>query len=244
MVDPKHTGAAPMLGNACAFSDETLPEPLPAEPLGLFMQWLELATSRKSQPNPNAMTLATVGVDGQPSARVVLARRVDVGRGYVVFYSNYHSRKGEEIAGGGKVALCFHWDQLDRQVRMEGVATMSPPTESDAYFNARPPLSRLAAWASDQSRPVASRQELLDQNHRVEARFGLGAPGVDVASVQVPRPPHWGGYRVWLKRVELWRGHTNRLHDRAVWERSLTPAAVDRAPGFVGGAWASTRLQP
>lgn len=268
MVDPNHArgpiGAggggvqASILGNACAFSDEPLPEPLPAEPMGLFMEWLNLATSQRTQPNPNAMTLATVDATGQPSARIVLARRVDVDRGYVVFYTNYRSRKGREIgvgagggadqtlATGGKVALCFHWDQLDRQVRIEGVATLCPAHESDVYFRSRPVLSRIAAWASDQSEPVASRDELMVKNTDAERRFGwTGASSSEQrAALVVPRPVHWGGYRVWASRVELWRGHTSRLHDRALYERVLRPEVVDGVAGFVGGAWTVTRLQP
>jgi pyridoxamine 5'-phosphate oxidase len=237
-----------MLGNACVFSDEPLPEPLPPEPMGVFMEWLTLATSQRTQPNPNAMTLATVDASGQPSARVVLARRVDVDRGYVVFFTNYKSRKGQEIGvgAGGKVALCFHWDQLDRQVRIEGLATLCPAAESDAYFGSRPVLSRIAAWASDQSEAIESRAALLAKNDAAEERFGWSAAADAAARARlvVPRPGHWGGYRVWASRVELWRGHTNRLHDRAVYERTLTPASVDGVAGFIGGAWGVRRLQP
>lgn len=263
MVDPQHPHLPPhareldpamnpglqsaqqqALSGACRFSDELLPDPLPAEPMGTFMAWMQLAAEKRVQPNPNAMTLSTVGADGWPSSRIVLARSVDVQRGYVVFFTNYDSRKGREIASGNRVALCFHWDHLDRQVRIEGVATPCPAMESDAYFRSRPLLSRVAAWASDQSQPIASRADLLAKNDEAERRFGIIDGRATNPGAHVPRPAHWGGYRVWARSVELWLGNTHRLHDRARWQRSLTPAQIDDAPGFVGAAWTSARLQP
>jgi pyridoxamine 5'-phosphate oxidase len=244
MVDPTHVDVSKALSGSCAFSDEHLPDVLPAEPFGMLTQWLAMAGELRVQPNPNAMTLATVGADGSPSARVVLARRIDAGLGYVVFFTNYASEKGLQMAQNARVALCMHWDNLDRQARIEGVATRSPTAESDAYFNSRPVPSRIAAWASEQSRPIASRGALLEQNARAEARFGDAAGASASGGVQVPRPGHWGGFRVWASRVELWRGHSNRLHDRARWERTLTPAQVDGVAGFEGSAWSATRLQP
>lgn len=233
------------LTGPCQFKGDTLPDPLPVEPFGLVTMWLSDASAAKTQPNPNAMTVATVGSDGRPSARVVLCRGVDAEGGSVVFYTNYTSRKGEE-ADGKRVAAVFHWDHLERQVRIEGVAMRVSEAESDAYFASRPKGSRIAAWASDQSRPIARRQELLDRQAEFERRFGVRA-GVDVErdpGVVVPRPPHWGGFRVFAESVELWLGHPQRLHDRAEWKRTLTLATVRGVPGMVGGVWSLTRLMP
>lgn len=245
MVDP--------LSGSCRFSDETLPDPLPGEPFGLLMEWMRLAAgngdaTKKVQPNPNAMTLATVDPDGTPSVRVVLARGVDVERGFVTLYTNYTSRKGRAIGvePGARVALGFFWDDLDRQISIEGRAALSPAQESDRYFQSRPVASRIAAWASNQSQPLASREQLLKQNDEAERRFGYreGMNEADLALLTVPRPPHWGGIRVYASRVQLWRGHSHRLHDRASWSRELSAEQVDGVEGFAGGAWSVTRLQP
>lgn len=248
------------LAGACDFPGRTLPEPLPEDPMPLVATWLREAAEGKVQPNPGAMTLATVDDHGEPRARIVLARGLDVSRGFVVFFTNYRSAKGRELAARPAASLVFHWDALDRQVRISGPVTKSPASESDAYYASRPVMSRLAGWASDQSEPIASRAALLEKNAQAERRFGLspgvprddrGAPSPEVQrSLVVPRPPHWGGFRVWARRVELWLGHPARLHDRAVWERELTPAEVDGAAGFAaesGGtrrAWRAMRLQP
>lgn len=249
MVDP--------LMGACTFSNETLPEVLPTEPFGLLMEWMRLAAGEsgssggpasKVQPNPNAMTLATVDADGRPSVRVVLARGVDAQRGVVTFFTNYSSRKGRAIGdrAGARVALGFFWDDLDRQVTVEGLAARSPAGESDSYFNRRPVASRVSAWASNQSEPLSGRSQLLEQNNEAERRFGYrpGMSPAEEAALVVPRPAWWGGIRVYAERVQLWRGHSARLHDRAEWRRDLTPAEIDGVPGFVGGQWRATRLQP
>ena len=253
-VDPNHP-PPPALGGAlsgaCTFTDQVLPEPLPPEPFGVLASWLAEAAERKVQPNPNAMTLATVGADGTPSARVVLCRALDRAAGTLTFYTNYQSLKGRQIESGGAVALVFHWDHLDRQARIEGPAVRVSAQESDAYFAGRPALSRVAAWASDQSRPLETRRSLIERQAAAEARFGVAGMAEDNAEaashgamgqIAVPRPPHWGGYRVWARRVELWLGHTHRLHDRGVWERGLSPGA--EAGSFVTSAWTAGRLQP
>lgn len=218
-----------------------LPDALPADPMPLARAWLDEATARKVQPNPNAMTLATVDRGGRPAARIVLCRELNAQKGYAVFFTNYQSRKGQDLDAHPRAALVFHWDALDRQIRIEGPVVKSPAAESDAYFAGRSWDRRIGAWASDQSRPIASRREL--ENRVVEAvqrlRIDLArlAAGEDVA---IPRPPHWGGFRVWAERVELWVGAAGRLHDRAAWTRSLTPADGDFSPG----PWAATRLMP
>lgn len=208
--------------------------------------WLAHATAQSVQRNPNSMTLATVDADGRPSARVVLCKSFVVDPGYVVFYTNYQSRKMTEAFAHPEVAATFHWDALGRQVRIEGLAVRSPSDESDAYFETRHWGSQIGAWGSDQSAPIASRKALIEQ---VAAR--ARAIGVEVADdlqtlsggkpSVVPRPRHWGGVRIWARRIELWIEGGDRIHERAAWMRSLTAAT---AHSFTVGAWTGTRLQP
>ena len=219
-------------------SDPMLPEPLPADPMPLFEEWFRDAVARRALPNPNAMIVATTATSGDPSARVVLCKRIDVDRGYIVFFTNYQSRKGRELAARPRAAAVFHWDALHRQVRIEGPVVLSPESESDQYFASRAPDSRIAAWASAQSEPLASRNELLQRVRELGERFGI-APGA--TSGTVPRPPHWGGHRLWVDTIELWTEGAHRVHDRAVWTRSLQ-RADDYS--FAGGPWRSTRLNP
>lgn len=219
-----------------------LPEPLPAEPLTLFRSWWDEAHAKRVQPNPNAMTLATVDPDGRIGARIVLCKAVNLSEGFFVFYTNYTGRKGVALEAGSRAALVFHWDDLDRQVRVEGVVTRSPEAESDAYFASRPWQSRVGAWASDQSRPIESRPAMQAKLAEVMRRFGIDPerPPADAAGLDIPRPPHWGGYRVWADRVELWAAGPGRVHERAAWTRTLAASAE----GYRGGLWVSTRLQP
>ena len=180
----------------------------PADPLPLLERWLEDAKALPT-PNPNAMTLATVDADGTPSARIVLLR--GLGREGARFFTNRNSRKGKALAANARAALLFHWDLLDRQVRIEGRVSLATDAESDEYFLHRPVDSRVNAWASDQSEPVGSRDELERRAQAMTERF----TGTDV-----PRPPHWGGYRVSLDRIEFWQGDKYRLHDRIVYLRA------------------------
>ncbi len=223
---------------------EHLPEPLPAEPLGLVSAWLEQAWAAGHQPNANAMVLATTGADGQPSARVVLCKGIVPTPGYIVFYTNYLSSKGRQLTDNARAAVVMHWDALHRQVRMEGPVVRSPAPESDAYFASRSWQKRIAAWASAQSEPVASRAQLHENIARAAARFGTPLPGSAAATAatdfDIPRPPHWGGYRLWPQALELWVEGDARLHDRARWQRTLSAAA----DGFACGPWSATRLQP
>jgi pyridoxamine 5'-phosphate oxidase len=189
------------------------------DPIEQFQAWFSQALAARL-PEPNAMVLATVGADGQPSARVVLLKGVDE-RGFV-FYTNYDSRKGRELEGGGRAALVFYWAELERQVRVEGVAERVSTEESDAYFASRPPGSRIGAAASPQSRVIASRDEL----ERRVAELSAQHPQGDIA-----RPAHWGGYRVRPAVVEFWQGRPSRLHDRIRYRLD-------------GGKWAMERLAP
>jgi pyridoxamine 5'-phosphate oxidase len=224
---------------------EVLPEPLPVEPLTLVRRWLEEAWAARAQPNANSMVLATSTPDGRPSARVVLCKELVPEPGYVVFYTNYLSQKGRQLKDNPRAAAVLHWDALHRQVRLEGAVARAPDSDSDSYFAARAWQSRIGAWASAQSEPLASRAQLLEAVKQTAQRFGAPMPGSESAAdsleVRVPRPPHWGGYRLWLDSVELWVEGASRIHDRARWTRSLTPAG---GGAFKTGPWSATRLQP
>lgn len=227
---------------------ELLPEQLPADPMPLAAAWLAEAWRKRVQRNPDAMVLATVDDQCRPSARVVLCKEIVAAPGYLLFYTNYHSRKGREIALHARGAIVMHWDELHRQLRVEGPMVKALPAESDAYFATRAWQRRVGAWASQQSEPVASRKQLLDAVRQVETRFGtpdaiIPAETADDPSrdVAVPRPPHWGGYRLWAEAVELWVEGEYRIHDRARWTRQLAPAGEH---DFKAGSWTATRLQP
>lgn len=211
--------------------EQQLPDPLPTEPMTLLASWLDEATRRRDQPNPNAMVLAT-SANGHPSARVVLCKDLDTAAGAVRFYSNYESRKGRELAANPRAAVVFHWDHLHRQVRIEGSVGRGDAGDSDLYFKTRPRDSQLGAHASRQSEPVASMAALREQAEAVRQRFGDGP---------VPRPAHWGGYVLWADAVELWMAGTGRLHERARWSRELTISSGGRP---VASPWTITRLQP
>jgi pyridoxamine 5'-phosphate oxidase len=219
-------------------SDQQLPEPLPADPLPLFSSWLQNARERRTQPNPDAMVLATADSGGNPSARIVLCKRLATDAGYLVFFTNFESRKSRELSAHPRAAAVFHWDALHRQVRVEGPVIRSPEAESDEYFASRSLDSRIGAWASKQSEPLASRETLVTNVQRTAARFGV-QPGATSGSV--PRPPHWGGHRLWIESIELWMEGANRIHDRAVWTRSLERRDTY---SYSASEWRSTRLNP
>jgi pyridoxamine 5'-phosphate oxidase len=227
------------------FWTETLPDPLPANPLIVAAQWLAQAGADAAQPNPNSMVLATVDSRGYPSARVVLCKEINTRPGFILFYTNYQSRKGRELEANGRAAVVFHWDHRHRQVRAEGQVEPLSDTENDVYFRTRPWQSRLGAWASEQSQPVESRQALAGAVAATARRFGIpyGGPGTaepDDVAVEVPRPAHWGGFRLYADAVELWAEGEFRIHDRARWTRSLP----DRRNADSDPPWSVTRLQP
>jgi pyridoxamine 5'-phosphate oxidase len=187
-------------------------------PVTQFDKWLAEAIAAEL-PEPNAMTLATVGADQRPSTRVVLIKGFD-SRG-PVWFTNYESRKGRELAANPFASLQFHWVELERVVRIEGKVEKVSDAESDAYFDSRPLDSRIGAWASPQSQTIASRAVLVARAAEFAAKFML----------KPPRPPHWGGYRLQPDRFEFWQGRSSRLHDRIVY-------------GLRDGSWEIWRLAP
>lgn len=186
-----------------------------------FRRWLDEALQAKVD-EPTAMNLSTVGPDGQPSARIVLLKGLPDEAGFL-FFTNYDSRKGREMAAAPKAALTFFWPALERQVRVEGSIEKAAETVSTAYFQSRPHGSQVGAWASPQSQPIASREELEQREKDVEQRFAGQDP--------LPRPPHWGGYVLRPHRMEFWQGRPSRLHDRLVYEKTET-------------GWQRSRLAP
>ena len=192
-----------------------------SDPFQLFAEWL--ADAEKSETNdPNGMALATVDEEGLPNVRMVLLKNADE-RGFV-FYTNYESQKGQEILGTMKAALCFHWKSLRRQVRVRGLAEQVTAAEADSYFASRARDSRIGAWASQQSRALEGRFALEASVALYAAKFALG---------DIPRPPHWSGFRIKPLSIEFWHDRPFRLHDRVVFRR----------PDLDSG-WTKTRLYP
>lgn len=189
------------------------------DPIARIVRWREEARAAGVK-DPEAMALATATPDGVPSVRIVLCRGEDA-RG-LWFFTNYQSRKGAELAANPRASACFYFSPLERQVRVEGIVELLDPADSDAYFATRPRGAQLGAWASPQSRPIGS----LDEVHAVADAMASRFEGKDV-----PRPPFWGGYRLVAHAIEFWEGRPSRLHERERWERD-------------GDGWRLTRLAP
>ncbi len=221
MDDTIDTGECDEITSGAGASASADPMFAAPDPIALFIQWLDEAA--KNEPNdPNTAALATVDADGLPNVRMILLKGVD--EGGFVFYTNLHSAKGRELAANPKAAMCFHWKSLRRQVRVRGPVTPVSDAEAEAYFASRPRGSRLGAWASDQSRPLGSKFALEKQVALVAAKYPLG---------EIPRPPHWSGYRIIPCQIEFWRDGAFRLHDRCEYRRHEA-----------GEPWAVARLYP
>ncbi len=205
--------------------------PLPEDPVRTAAQWLGEAAALGRR-NTNAMALASVDVAGRPSARMVLLKEL-APLGYAVFYTNYGSRKGDELLSTRHAAAVLYWHELGRQVRFEGPVVRSPDAESDAYFATRPLASQANAWSSEQSRPLTHPAALEERAANVVARQPTGQG--------LPRPDFWGGFRLWLVAIELWVEGRDRFHERVRYERRLD--ARD-AFTFETGSWTPQRLQP
>jgi pyridoxamine 5'-phosphate oxidase len=190
------------------------------DPIARFGELLERAR-QTDLPEPTAMALATADAEGRPAVRMVLLKGFD--RAGFVFFTNLESRKALDLAANPRAALCFHWQPLEMQVRVEGTVTAVSAEEADAYFASRPRGSQIGAWASQQSRPLAAREELEEKILETEARY---------AGLAVPRPPFWSGFRVAPDRIEFWSGRPSRLHDREVYHAEA------------GGGWRVERLYP
>ncbi len=204
---------------------ELTEEAAAADALQQFQQWLTEAITAQVE-EPTAMVLATVAVDGRPTARVVLLKDLTLadGGGFT-FFTNYESAKGQALAHEPRAALTFFWPALERQVRVEGLVEPAPPEQSDAYFQSRPRGSQIGAWASPQSEPVVDRAFLENREQELARAFEQ--------QEHLPRPPHWGGYTLRPARIEFWQGRPSRLHDRLVYERK--PAEM---------LWSRVRLAP
>jgi pyridoxamine 5'-phosphate oxidase len=202
---------------------ENLPNPPPDDPLPLARRWLEDAADTVAT-NPWAMALASVAPDGQPSVRYVLLKDLSETGGFIVFYTNYGSRKAAELDSSGRGAGALYWPDSGRQLRFEGRVVRSPAAESDGYFTLRARASQLNAWASEQSRPIESPDAMTARLEARGAEFAGGSP--------VPRPPHWGGYRLFVEAVEFWVSGPDRFHERLRYRRPD------------GGSWSKTWLQP
>jgi pyridoxamine 5'-phosphate oxidase len=217
MTDPDHESISSMRTEYLLA--ELVEEDAGHDPLALFSRWFEEAVGA-GQRDPNAMTLATADAQGRPGARIVLCK--EFGAAGFDFYTNFESRKGEELAANPQACALFFWPALERQVRIDGSVSRVPQAQADAYFAERPAGAQRGAWASPQSRPIPSREHLAERLRRIESQFGGAPPS---------RPPHWGGYRIEPRAIEFWQGRASRLHDRLLYRR-------------VPGGWERSRLAP
>jgi pyridoxamine 5'-phosphate oxidase len=212
-------------------------------PLEKIADWLNEALTKSTRRNPLAMALATCSPQGRPAVRMVLARGYCRSTGHVVFYTNFQSRKASELDATGSAAAVLYWEEFGgRQLRIEGPVTRAPDAQADAYFAQRAAGSQLNAWVSQQSRPLASAASLSAEAEARAAHFGLDSANLDLdRPADIPRPEHWGGYRLWIEKVEFWSEGAGRFHERLLYSRSATAASQ---PGGTDNDWQLTRLQP
>jgi pyridoxamine 5'-phosphate oxidase len=218
-----------------------LSQSMTQNPLLLLQSWFNEALELDLQPNPDTMAIATSNSQGLPNVRMVLCKEINTEEGYVVFYTNYNSVKSMEIRENPKCSALFHWDKLGYQIRIRGEILQSPDEENDAYFASRHLGSQVGAWASNQSNPVVDRQALDDQFRKILDRFNLTNESITRNEKKIPRPPHWGGYRLWIEEIEFWLNQKDRLHDRLHFRRALT---ISSEGIETEKNWTVKRLQP
>jgi len=218
-----------------------LSQSMTQNPLLLLQSWFNEAIELDLQPNPDSMAIATSNSQGLPNVRMVLCKEINTEEGYVIFYTNYNSVKSMEIKENPKCSALFHWDKLGYQIRIRGEILQSPDEENDAYFASRHLGSQVGAWASNQSDPVVDRQALDDQFRKILDRFNLTNESITRNEQKIPRPPHWGGYRLWIEEIEFWLNQKDRLHDRLHFRRALT---ISSEGIETEKNWTVKRLQP
>ena len=218
-----------------------LSQSMTQNPLLLLQSWLNEAMELDLQPNPDTMAIATSNSQGLPNVRMVLCKEINTEEGYVVFYTNYNSVKSLEIKENPKCSALFHWDKLGYQIRIRGEILQSPDEENDTYFASRHLGSQVGAWASNQSNPVEDREALDDQFKKILDRFNLTSESITRNEQKIPRPPNWGGYRLWIEEIEFWLNQKDRLHDRLHFRRALT---ISSEGIETENKWTVKRLQP
>ena len=218
-----------------------LSQSMTQNPLLLLQSWLKEAMELDLQPNPDTMAIATSNSQGLPNVRMVLCKEINIEEGYVVFYTNYNSVKSLEIKENPKCSALFHWDKLGYQIRIRGEILQSPDEENDTYFASRHLGSQVGAWASNQSNPVEDREALDDQFKKILDRFNLTSESITRNEQKIPRPPNWGGYRLWIEEIEFWLNQKDRLHDRLHFRRALT---ISSEGIETEKKWTVKRLQP
>ena len=218
-----------------------LSQSMTQNPLLLLQSWLNEAMELDLQPNPDTMAIATSNSQGLPNVRMVLCKEINTEEGYVVFYTNYNSVKSLEIKENPKCSALFHWDKLGYQIRIRGEILQSPDEENDTYFASRHLGSQVGAWASNQSNPVEDREALDDQFKKILDRFNLTSESITRNEQKIPRPPNWGGYRLWIEEIEFWLNQKDRLHDRLHFRRALN---ISSEGIETEKKWTVKRLQP
>ena len=210
-------------------------------PMEVLNDWMKEVSEAEKQPNPNCFSIATTNQEGSSNVRMVLCREINIVDGYVVFYSNYNSTKAIELAYQPKCSGVFHWDNYGYQIRIKGYALKSPQDESDDYFLSRSLGSQVAAWASQQSNSIGSRKDLESQFDKALKKFNIERKQLAINDKKLPRPPFWGGYRIWIHQIEIWLNQNDRFHDRLLFQRDLSL----KGNAYISTqGWTKKRLQP
>ena len=210
-------------------------------PVLILKEWMDEVVESKIQPNPNSMSISTIDANNRPNSRMVLCKEINEELGYLVFYTNYQSNKSKEIGVNNECSGLFHWDTFGYQVRVRGIIVKSPEVESDNYFATRDIGSQLSAWASHQSQIVEDRESLDNQFQQAMDKFNLKESELESLDINIPRPEFWGGYRIWIREIELWLNQKDRFHDRLLFTRKLdtTTSGIEAS-----NHWVIKRLQP